>query len=311
MKKILLFVLLVPTILISQKDCAPCDLKANPGLEITKSKSSWPKIINGEIIRINSLTNIIYDGDDKYWEMSNRQPWWENEKSDPWALTTNWVDNYTEPVNQFKDCVNDKLRWKCGYSYNIKLPENYKKNKKHPLVIFLHGGIREYPRSLTWKVKNLENFHVPEDDPYIIAAPFKLGIDWSPKRILDVIEDIKSNLKIDVNRIYLTGLSMGGRGTFIVAAELPELFAAIMPLSPHHTPYSYLSLSNKVSNIPTFLHHSTNDKTSKFSVAEDMFEELKQTNENIVFDIGNSGHSGWNKIYNNPKNIEWLLSWKK
>ena len=164
---------------------------------------------------------------------------------------------------------------------------------------------------MTWKVKNLENFHIPEDDPYIIAAPFKLGIDWSPKRILDVIEDIKSNLKIDVNRIYLTGLSMGGRGTFIVAAELPELFAAIMPLSPHHTPYSYLSLSNKVSHIPTFLHHSTNDKTSKFSVAEDMFEELKQTNENIVFDIGNSGHSGWNKIYNNPKNIKWLLSWKK
>ena len=311
MKKFLLFVLLIPTILISQNDCAPCDFEANPGLEITKSNSSWPQINNGEIIRINSLTNIIYDGDDKYWEMSNRQPWWENEKSDPWALTTNWVDNYTEPVNQFEDCVNDKLRWKCGYSYNIKLPENYKKNKKHPLVVFLHGGIREYPRSLTWKVKNLENFHVPEDDPYIIAAPFKLGIDWSPKRILDVIEDIKSNLKIDVNRIYLTGLSMGGRGTFIVAAELPELFAAIMPLSPHHTPYSYLSLSNKVSNIPTFLHHSTNDKTSKFSVAEDMFEELKQTNENIVFDIGNSGHSGWNKIYNNPKNIEWLLSWKK
>ena len=182
MKKILLFVLLIPTILISQNDCAPCDFEANPGLEITKSKSSWPKINNGEIIRINSLTNIIYDGDDKYWEMSNRQPWWENEKSDPWALTTNWVDNYTEPVNQFKDCVNDKLRWKCGYSYNIKLPENYKKNKKHPLVIFLHGGIREYPRSLTWKVKNLENFHVPEDDPYIIAAPFKLGIDLESKK---------------------------------------------------------------------------------------------------------------------------------
>jgi predicted esterase len=311
MKNFLLFVLLIPTILISQNDCAPCDFEANPGLEITKSNSSWPQINNGEIIRINSLTNIIYDGDEKYWEMSNRQAWWENEKSDPWALTTNWVDNYIEPVNEFEDCVNDKLRWKCGYSYNIRIPENYNKNKKYPLVIFLHGGIREYPRSLTWKVKNLENFHVPEDDPYIIAAPFKLGIDWSPKRILDVIEDIKSNLKIDVNRIYLTGLSMGGRGTFIVAAELPELFAAIMPLSPHHTPYSYLSLSDKVSHIPTFLHHSTNDKTSKFSVAEDMFEELKKTNENIVFDIGNSGHSGWNKIYNNPKNIEWLLSWKK
>ena len=73
MKKILLFVLLVPTILISQKDCAPCDLKANPGLEITKSKSSWPKINNGETIRINSLTNIIYD---ELFNLSYSFPFW-------------------------------------------------------------------------------------------------------------------------------------------------------------------------------------------------------------------------------------------
>jgi predicted peptidase len=175
----------------------------------------------------------------------------------------------------------------------------------------LHGGVREYPRSLTWKIKGLENFHVSESDPYIIAAPFKLGIDWSPKRILDMLEDIKSNLKIDLDRIYLTGLSMGGRGTFIVASQLPNIFAAIMPLSPHHTPYSYLPLAEKVSHLPTFLHHSTNDPTSKFSVAQNMFKKLKKINKNIVFDIGNSGHSGWNKIYRNPKNIEWLMSWKK
>ena len=58
--------------------------------------------------------------------------------------------------------------------------------------------------------------------------------------------DIKSNLKIDENRIYLTGLSMGGRGTFIVAAGLPQIFAAIMPLSPHHGPFSYVPLAEKV-----------------------------------------------------------------
>ena len=104
---------------------------------------------------------------------------------------------------------------------------------------------------------------------------------------------------------------MGGRGTFIVAAELPNLFAAIMPLSPHHTPNSYLNLASKVSHLPIFLHHSTNDKTSKFSVAEKMSEELKKLNANIVFYVGEFGHSGWNKIYKNPENINWLLSWKK
>ena len=71
------------------------------------------------------------------------------------------------------------------------------------------------------------------------------------------------------------------------------------------------SLAEKVSHLPTFLHHSTNDKTSKFSVAEDMFSKLSKINDNVVFDIGNFGHSGWNKIYSNPKHIEWLLSWRK
>ena len=58
------------------------------------------------------------------------------------------------------------------------------------------------------------------------------------EKISDLILDVSSNLKIDENRIYLTGLSMGGRGTFIVASELSDTFAAIMPFSPHHTPYS-------------------------------------------------------------------------
>ena len=54
------------------------------------------------------------------------------------------------------------------------------------------------------------------------------------------------NRLVDDERIYLTGLSMGGRGSFIVAADLPETFAAIMPLSPHHGPYSYVPLAKKV-----------------------------------------------------------------
>ena len=142
-------------------------------------------------------------------------------------------------------------------------------------------------------------------------APIKLGVDWNAKKIQDLIEDIKVNLKIDNNRIYLTGLSMGGRGTFIVASKLPKTFAAIMPLSPHHQPYSYLPLSEKVSHLPIFLHHSKNDKTSKFSMAESMYNKLSINNDNIRFDIGNSGHSGWSKIYENEKNITWFLSWKK
>jgi predicted alpha/beta hydrolase family esterase len=310
MRKLIFLLLFIPLVSLGQ-DCPPCEVIANPDMEITSIKSSWPKIKNKSIVKINSLTNILYENQDDYWEQWKRPSWWMKEGRDPWTEDPIWGDGYNEPNLNFNSCVNDNLRWKCGYSYVLRFPENFKKNKKYPLVVFLHGGINSDPRRLNGRVLTVNNFFIPENDQYIIASPIKLGIDWSPKKIQDVIADIESQLKIDKKRIYLTGLSMGGRGTFIVAAELPDLFAAIMPLSPHHTPYSYLNLASKVSHLPIFLHHSTNDKTSKFSVAEKMSEELKKLNANVVFDVGEFGHSGWDKIYKNPENINWLLSKKK
>ena len=310
MRKLIFLLLFIPLVSFGQ-DCPPCELIANPDMEITSTKSSWPTIKNKSIIKINSLTNILYENQDDYWEQWKRPSWWMKEGRDPWTEDPIWGDGYIEPNLNFNSCVNDNLRWKCGYSYVLRFPENFKKNKKYPLVVFLHGGINSDPRRLNGRVLTVNNFFIPENDQYIIASPIKLGIDWSPKKIQDVIADIESQLKIDKKRIYLTGLSMGGRGTFIVAAELPNLFAAIMPLSPHHTPYSYVKLADKVSDLPIFLHHSTNDKTSKFSVAEKMSEELKKLNANMIFDVGEFGHSGWNRIYKNPDNINWLLSWKK
>jgi hypothetical protein len=310
MRKLIFLLLFIPLVSFGQ-DCPPCELIANPDMEITSTKSSWPTIKNKSIIKINSLTNILYENQDDYWEQWKRPSWWMKEGRDPWTEDPIWGDGYIEPNLNFNSCVNDNLRWKCGYSYVLRFPENFKKNKKYPLVVFLHGGINSDPRRLNGRVLTVNNFFIPENDQYIIASPIKLGIDWSPKKIQDVIADIESQLKIDKKRIYLTGLSMGGRGTFIVAAELPDLFAAIMPLSPHHTPYSYVKLADKVSDLPIFLHHSTNDKTSKFSVAEKMSEELKKLNANMIFDVGEFGHSGWNRIYKNPDNINWLLSWKK
>jgi len=310
MKKLFLVLLFIPLVFFGQ-DCPPCNVLANPEMEITKVKSSWPKLKNQKLVKINSLTSILYENEDKYWTEWKRKSWWMKEGSDPWTKDPIWGDNYVKPNLNFSSCVNDNLRWKCGYSYVLKIPDNFKKNKKYPLVIFLHGGINSTPNSLNRRIKSLNNFHISKDDQYILAAPLKLGIDWSAKKIQDLIEDVKSNLKIDNKRIYLTGLSMGGRGTFIVASKLPEIFAAIMPLSPHHQPYSYLSLSEKISHLPTFLHHSRNDKTSKFSMAESMFNKLLESNDNLKFDIGSSGHSGWNNIYSNEKIMNWFLSWEK
>ncbi len=300
----------------AQDECAPCDVYANPGLEVTKSKSKWPELERGEVVRINSLTNIYYENQDKYWPLWKishiyKTDWWTNKNSDPWSLTNDWNNNYKEPDHNFKDCVNDELRWKCGYSYSLRVPKKFDKNKKYPLLVYLHGSVQETASSLSDQKRMLENFYMSENDEYIIAGPTKLGVDWSPKKIQDLVEDIKRNIRIDSDRIYLTGLSMGGRGTFIVAAKLPDLFAAIMPLSPHDRPYSYLPLAEKLDHIPTFMHHSINDATSSFPLARNMNDKLLETNKNLVFHIEKWGHSGWDLIYRDKEKMEWLLSWKK
>ena len=91
-KKLLLLILICNNS-FCQDDCPPCEIIANPGLEITKSNSKWPELKKDGLIRINSLTNINYEGEDIYWplwKISNiyNTDWWTNESSDPWSLTT-------------------------------------------------------------------------------------------------------------------------------------------------------------------------------------------------------------------------------
>ena len=200
----------------------------------------------------------------------------------------------------------------CGYSYSLQVPENYDENKSYPLIVFLHGGIYFDANSFNYYDHLKDVFYNPEDDQYIYAAPIKLEIDWDPNKIRDLIQNIKKNLNVDFQRIYLTGLSMGGRGTFIVASKLSETFAAIMPLSPHHQPYSYLSLAESVKDIPIWMSHSDVDLISSYDMAKQMEKRLIDLDANILFrtEIG-VGHSGWERIYSDSYVIKWLLSWKK
>ena len=279
-KKALFLLLLGIFSLNAQEKCPPCEIFANNGMNITKGQKKWPEIKKQILLKINSLTPINY-GNRLNYKNKKLFRWWLKEGLDPWSNSPYWGDNYVKPDHQFKDCVNDSLRWQCGYSYVIKLPDEFNKKKKYPVIIFLHGGVVARPKSLERRQETLDAFNIPNEDPSILVAPIRLEWDWDAKKIQDMIMDIKSNLKIDENRIYLTGLSMGGRGTFIVAAGLPQTFAAIMPLSPHHGPFSYVPLAEKVANIPTWLHHSTNDKTSKFSVAKEMADQLDSINTNF------------------------------
>ena len=306
--------LLFLTSIKSQKNIYPCKTIANESKENLGLKK-WPKFKEDQTLKINSLIDYQYKTKDSeanlYW-FKNRKPWWTNIKNDPWSEYPFFGKKFIQPKLNFDENIDDNLRWKCGYSYMIDIPKKFRKNKKYPLVIFLHGAIKSNQKSFSWREDQRKSFYMSEDDQYIIAAPLKLGIDWDPKKVIDIIEDIKKNIKIDENRIYLTGLSMGGRGTFIIAAEYPEIFASILALSPHHTPYSYVSLMSEVKNLPILVSHGNLDTTSSYNIAKEMYEGLKELGAEVTFKprLG-IGHWGWKSFYGNSENINWLLSWEK
>ena len=252
----------------------PCNTTASEGLNPTGNPTQWPEHQGGMWLAVDGLTDISYDT--------------------------------TDYNNESEIIVDQRLDWMCGYTYSVKIPPAYNSSQSYPIFLFLHGEVFD---SVFFNNFLTNNFHMPEDDKYIIVRPSKLELDWDPKKTLDVLEDVKSNLNVDDDRVYLTGLSMGGRGTFIVAAALPDYFAAIMPLSPHHQPYSYLPLAEEVAHLPIWMAHGTADNTSSYEMAAQMAENLTQLGANITFvSIIDGGHGGWFSIYIDPTPMEWILS---
>lgn len=252
----------------------PCNITASEGMNPTSNPSEWPEIQNGQWLAVDGLTDITYAAID--------------------------YDNDSDVI------VDYRLDWMCGYTYSVKVPGGYNASIQYPVFLYLHG---EHLDSVFFNNFLTNNFYMPEDNKYIIVRPSKLESDWDPKKALDILEDVKSHLSVDDDRVYLTGLSMGGRGTFIVAASLPDYFAAIMPLSPHHGPYSYLHLAEAVAHLPIWMSHGTADNTSSYDMAAQMAEDLTELGAEIEFQtVVDGGHGGWYSIYTDPVAMQWMLS---
>jgi predicted peptidase len=116
--------------------------------------------------------------------------------------------------------------------YLLYEPKEYTDKKACPLLIFLHGaGERGDDLELVKKHGPPKLIESGVDFPFFVASP-QLPPDewWSPSTVLWVLRDVQSRVNVDADRVYLTGLSMGGYGTWETAARYPHLFAAIAPI---------------------------------------------------------------------------------
>ncbi|MBI1248787.1 prolyl oligopeptidase family serine peptidase [bacterium] len=189
------------------------------------------------------------------------------------------------------------------------LPEDYEKKEHWPLVLFLHGaGERGDDLTLVKKHGPPKLIQNGKDFPFIMVAPqCPKGTWWITEDVVALMKHIEEIHNVDRNRVYVTGLSMGGRGTWQVAGAMADELAAIAPICGPSDP----TVVEKIATIPTWVFHGGKDPVVKVSHAEEMVKLLKEKGGNPKLTIyPEAGHDSWTETYENEEFFEWLLSHK-
>lgn len=204
---------------------------------------------------------------------------------------------------------NKEITIEIDLDYLLYLPDGYNENDELPLMIFLHGAGERGSDISKVKVHGPPKIVETDDMPFIILSPQCPADQWWNIRDLDyLLEEILKNYNIDQDRIYLTGLSMGGFGTWAWAAEHPEKFAAIAPICGGGDP----RLAGALVDIPAWVFHGAKDKVVPITGSSEMVDALKELGADIKFTIyPEAGHDSWTETYANPDLYEWFLSHQK
>jgi len=216
----------------------------------------------------------------------------------------------------------DKFKWKISRTVEMKylfyLPKDHgaKSKKRWPLLMFLHGaGERgtnvqrvaiHGPMSL---VKQGKEF------PFIIVAPLcPEGEKWQNENLLNLLERVEKKFKVDTNRVYLTGLSMGGFGTWNLAIAHPEKFAAIAPICGGGMGIDvilagYGKPKNPLIDLPVWAFHGAKDPVVPVEESERTIGAMKKirAKETKLTIYPEAQHNSWTETYNNQELYEWLL----
>jgi predicted peptidase len=195
--------------------------------------------------------------------------------------------------------------------YLLFLPQDYgvDKQKQWPLIFFLHGAGERGTNIELVKVHGPPMIAEQRDDwSFIVVSPqCPAGTWWSAKfnTLNELLDEIIATYAVDTNRLYLTGLSMGGYGTWDWAILFPERFAALAPICGGS---SYSSLVCEIKDIPTWVFHGGKDTVVPIAESETLVQALEECDSNVRFTIyPDAGHNSWTVTYDNPELYDWFL----
>ncbi len=201
--------------------------------------------------------------------------------------------------------------WSLGYL--LHLPAGYADapDTAWPLIVFLHGrGERGADLELL-KLHGIPKLVEQEPEfPFVTLSPqCPEGLGWPHHVVLleRLIREMIAQYRIDPERVYLTGLSMGGHGTWELAMTYPDLFAALAPVCGR-CPAGYESRVKDIADLPVWVFHGQDDPVVPVIYSERMVGALRATGATPRFTAyPGVEHASWELAYADPELYEWFL----
>ena len=195
--------------------------------------------------------------------------------------------------------------------YLLYLPKEYSsKPGKWPLMLFLHGrGESDGPLAIVKKWGPPRFIDHGEDYPFIVVSPqCPRSQSWpQPKEqalLLALLDHIAKEYSVDSDRVYLTGLSMGGFGSWRLAADHPERFAAVVPICGA----GRVEDAERLKQLPIWVWHGADDHTVPVARSEEMVKAIMDAGSTTIrfTTLEGIGHNSWEAAYASPDLYQWL-----
>lgn len=221
--------------------------------------------------------------------------------------------------------------------YRILYPANYDKTKKYPLILFLHGAGERgndnekqltHGAKLFLKDENRKNFpaiivfpQCPQESSWASAKvdrtvepvkrtfDYTVEVNWPLQAANDLVRKLSNEEAVDKSRIYISGLSMGGMGTFESVYRNPDLYAAALPICGGGDVTHY---DKRITKTAFWVFHGAADAVVNVKLSQEMVEKLKSLKAEVKYtEYPGVNHNSWDNAFAEAEYLSWMFSHKK
>ena len=226
------------------------------------------------------------------------------------ALPTPTAENPTQPGFHVRTVKTDQ----GGRKYTVYVPEGYDGSKAFPVILFLHGAGERGDDGITPAQVGLGPaiLNRPGGIPAIVVFP-QARRTWSAgspdsHAALEALDEVIGAYKTEPNRVILTGLSMGGHGSWDLATAMPDRFAAVVPICGPGEPEAV----ERLEALPIWTFCGDADRDETVLNLRTMVEALRHKGASArLTEYRGVGHNSWDRAYNNPELIDWMLAQRR